>query len=103
MATKVVRGQLMTFIAEPTDYLGAPVTPDSLTLYLNYVHANGTTSTDEVEMELQTGGGTWQAEFDTSVVGAQGGPLFVSLQAEGPSAAQDEKFTIVANNANPAP
>ena len=101
MATKVVRGQLMTFIAEPTDYLGAPVTPDSLMLYLNYLHADGTASTETVEMEATTGDGTWQGEFDTSV--AMPGPLFVSLQAEGPTAAQDEKFTIVANAANPAP
>ncbi len=100
MATKVVRGQLMTFIATPTDYLGDPVTPASLVLYLNYLHANGTASTDTVTMDHQTGG-EWQAEFDTSV--ALPGPLFVSLQAEGPTAAQDEKFSIVANAANPDP
>ncbi len=100
MATKVVRGQLMTFIAEPTDYLGDPVTPASMVLYLNYLHADGTASTDTVTMEMETAG-IWQAEFDTS--DAMPGPLFVSLQAEGPTAAQDEKFSIVANAANPDP
>ncbi len=100
MATKVVRGQLMTFIATPVDYLGAAANPDSMVLYLNYPHADGTTSTDTVTMADQNDG-TWLAEFDTSV--AEPGALFVSVQAEAPSAGQDEKFTIVANAANPDP
>lgn len=99
MATKVTRGQLMTFTATPTDYLGDPVTPSSLKLYVNYIHAGETTASDDpaIDMDPQSDG-TWQAEFDTS--GAAPGPLFVSMHAEGPTAAQDEKFSIVANAAN---
>ncbi len=100
MATKVVRGQLMTFIATPKDYLDVSVTPASVTLHLNYPHANGTTTTDTVAMVNQNDG-TWKAEFDTG--DAEPGALFVSLQAESPAAAEDIKYSIVANAANPDP
>lgn len=100
MATKVVRGQVITFIAVPKDYLDVAVNPDSITLYLNYLHADGTASTDEMEMVDQNDG-TWAADFDTSSTLV--GPLFCSLQATNPDAAEDLKFSIVANAANPAP
>lgn len=100
MATKVVRGQTMTFIATPKDYLDNIVTPASVVLYLNYPHADGVVSTDTVTMEANSDG-TWEGEFDTSA--AEAGPLFVSIQAEGPSAAEDLKYSIVANAANPDP
>ncbi len=100
MTTKVVRGQLMTFTASPTDYLEDAVSPDSIVLYLNYPHADGTTSTDTMTMEQQSDG-TWFAEFDTA--DAEPGALFVSFRASNPAAAYDEKFTITANAANPDP
>lgn len=99
MATKIIRGQKVTFIAEPKDYLDQPVTPASLKLYVRYVHMGDTEATPDpaINMDPQTDG-TWIAEFDTS--GATNGPLFVSMQAEGPSAADDDKLSIVANAAN---
>ncbi len=97
MATKVVRGQTMTFIATPADALGNTVSPASVKLYINYPHADGTSSTETVVMDQNTDG-TWEADFDTSV--SKPGALFVSVQAEGPSAAEDLKFSIVANSAN---
>jgi hypothetical protein len=100
MTTKVVRGQLMTFIATPLDSVGAASNPDSVVLYLNYPHADGASSTDTVTMADQNDG-TWSAEFDTSA--AEPGALFVSLRATSPTAAEDLKYTIVANTANPDP
>ena len=97
MATKVVRGQLMTFIATPKDYLDSIVTPASVTLYVTYPNSGGATSDETIVMEANSDG-TWEAEFDTSV--ARPGALFVSIQAEGPSAAEDLKYSIVANAAN---
>ncbi len=100
MTTKVVRGQLMTFIATPLDSVGAAANPNSVVLYLNYPHADGESTTDTVSMTDQNDG-TWSAEFDTSV--AEPGALFVSLRATSPTAAEDLKYTIVANTANPDP
>ncbi len=100
MTTKVVRGQLMTFIATPLDNLGAAANPASVVLYLNYPHADGSSSTDTVTMTDQNDG-TWLGEFDTSA--AEPGALFVSLRATSPGAAEDIKYTIVANSANPDP
>ncbi len=100
MTTKVTRGQLMTFTAAPTDYLDDAVSPDSIILYLNYPHANGVSSTDTVTMEQQTDG-SWVAEFDTA--DAEPGALFVSFRATNPAGAEDMKFSITANAANPDP
>ncbi len=101
MTLKVVRGQLLTFIAEPKDYLGSAVTPDTLVLYVNYPHGpDGETSTDTISMDPHSDG-TWTAEFDTS--DSEPGAAFVSLRATNPTGAEDLKFTIVANAANPEP
>lgn len=101
MTTKVVRGQKLTFTAAPIDYTGAAVTPDSIKVYINYPHADGTTSTDEpIEMEYQTDGTVWLAEFDTS--DSTPGAAFASIRATNPPGAEDLKFTITANAANPA-
>lgn len=99
MATKVTRGQLLTFLALPTNYLGDTVTPSSIHVYLNYKHSDGTTSTDgPISMSEQTDG-SWLAEFDTAVV--EPGPLFASLRSVDPPGAEDIKLTVVANAANP--
>ncbi len=101
MTEKVVRGQLLVFTSTPLDADGAATTPTSLRLYLNYVHADGTTSTDPaIDMDPQTDG-TYRAQFDTK--DAEPGAAFASIRAEGPPAADDIKFTIIANAANPDP
>ncbi len=101
MAEKIVRGQLLIFTSTPKDADGNVVAPDSLKLYLNYPHADGTVSTDApIDMEAQTDG-TYRAEFDTKV--AEPGAAFASIRAELPPAADDIKFTITANAANPDP
>jgi hypothetical protein len=57
------------------------------------------TSTDEpINMLMQTGG-TWKADFDTA--DTKPGAAFASLRATNPPGAEDIKFTIVANPANP--
>jgi hypothetical protein len=49
-------------------------------------------------MLMQTGG-TWKADFDTA--DTKPGAAFASLRAANPPGAEDIKFTIVANPANP--
>lgn len=101
MTDKIVRGQLLMFTSTPKDVDGNTVVPGSMKLYLNYAHADGSTSTDPpIDMEAQTDG-SYIAEFDTKV--AEPGAAFVSVRAEGPAAADDIKFTIIANAANPDP
>lgn len=101
MATKVTRGQLLVFTAAPKDELGVAIVPTTLQLYLNYVHADGTTSTDvPIDMEQQSDG-TFRAEVDTADMNP--GAAFASLRAESPAGAEDIKFTITANAANPDP
>lgn len=99
MADKIVRGQLITFYANPKDYLGDAITPEAMKLFLNYKHTDtGATSTDEIEMDMLTDG-TWKGEFDTRV--CDPGTVFASIRALAPPAADDIKFTITANAANP--
>lgn len=101
MTEKVVRGQLLVFTSTPRDEDGNITTPTSMRLYLNYVHADGTTSTDPaIDMDPQTDG-SYRAEFDTK--DAEPGAAFASIRAEAPPAAEDIKFTIIANAANPDP
>jgi hypothetical protein len=101
MTDKVVRGQLLVFSSTPKDADGNITTPTSLRLYLNYVHADGTISTDPpIDMDPQTDG-SYRAEFDTK--DAEPGAAFASIRAEAPPAADDIKFTITANAANPDP
>lgn len=99
--TKVIRGQLLVFTSVPQDADGNPVVPGTMQLYLNYVHADGITSTDApIDMDPQTDG-SFKAEFDTK--DSEPGAAFASIRAEGPPAADDIKFTIIANAANPDP
>ncbi len=102
MTEKIVRGQLLVFTSTPRDADGAITTPTSLRLYLNYVHADGTTYTDDppIDMDPQTDG-SYRAEWDTK--DAEPGAAFASIRAEAPPAAEDIKFTIIANAANPDP
>lgn len=100
MTDKFVRGQLLVFTATPTDSLGNAIQPASVKLYLNYPHTDGTSSTDvAIEMDVQTDG-SYVAEFDTADTSP--GAAFASIRAETPAGAQDLKFTIIANAANPA-
>jgi hypothetical protein len=98
MTEKIVRGQLIVFTADPKDPDGNSISPDSVKLYVNYIHESGTSTTDEIDMDYQTDG-TWVAEFDTKVANA--GQAFASVRATNPAAAEDFKFTITANIANP--
>jgi hypothetical protein len=96
---KVTRGQLITFMAAPTNYLDEPVVPSSIEIFLNYKHSDNTVSTDgPISMSMQTDG-SWLAEFDTGDV--KPGPLFASLRSSDPPGAQDFNLNVVANNANP--
>ncbi len=102
---KVVRGQLLVFKSTPRDADGNITTPTSMKLYLNYPHPTdppqGPFTTDPaINMDPQIDG-TYRAQFDTKV--CEPGAAFASIRAEAPPAADDIKFTIVANEANPDP
>jgi hypothetical protein len=99
MTTKIVRGKVLTFKATPRGMDGEIITPDSVSLYLNYLHENGASSTDPPILMHQHTDGSFRAAFDTSV--AEPGAAFASIRAENPSAADDVAFTIIANAANP--
>jgi len=102
MTIKVVRGQVIVFEAHPHDHAGNPVTPANMKLYLNYVHSNNLSSTDPpIDMEMQTDGVTWLASFDTAI--AEEGAACASIRATAPGGAEDFKFSITANIANPDP
>lgn len=104
MTAKVVRGQLLVFKSTPKDADGNITTPTSMRLWLNYHHPTdppGENTTDApIDMDPQTDG-SYRAAFDTKV--AEPGAAFASIRAEAPPAADDIKFTIVANAANPDP
>ena len=102
MTEKIVRGQLLVFTSTPRDAAGAITSPDSVSLYLNYVHAGAVTGADDppLAMDSQTDG-TWTASFDTKV--CEPGAFFASIRAINPAGAEDIKLSIVANAANPEP
>ena len=101
MAEKVVRGQLLTFTATPKDAAGNLIEPATVKLYLNYKHANGTTSTDSAIDMTQLSDGSYFAEFDTKV--CLPGKLNIHIRTDNPEAAADDSRDIIANAANPAP
>jgi hypothetical protein len=103
MTEKHIRGELLVFAAAPKDENGAAVSPALVQLYLNYKHADDTTSTDiPINMdEDATTSGLFSAIFDTKV--CEPGPLFWSIRTISPPAAADGKITIIANAANPDP
>jgi hypothetical protein len=99
MTAKFVRGAMVVFTATPLDCDGNLMTPDSMKLYLNYAHADGVTKTDDPLYMVQQTDGVWKAEFDTSH--CVGGLVQASIRSSEPPSANDLKFSIVANAANP--
>jgi hypothetical protein len=101
MTDKIVRGNLLVFTSTPRDAAGNVTTPDSMSLYLEYVHANGVASVDPpLAMDPQTDQ-SWTAQFDTKV--CKPGAFFASIRAVNPSGSDDMKLQIIANAANPDP
>lgn len=89
------------FVAAPKDQNGEAMAPTSVRLYLNYKHADGTTSTDAaLDMEEETTG-VFSSMFNTA--SCEPGPLFWSIRTAAPASAADGKITIIANAANPDP
>lgn len=101
MAEKVVRGQKLVFRSTPTDEDGNSIAPSTMKLYLNYIHSDGTRSTDSAIDMTQTTGGVFEAEFDTRVCKA--GLASAHVRSTNPAGGEDIKFTITAELANPDP
>jgi hypothetical protein len=74
MTTKIGRGRVLTFRSVPRNPNGEIVVPDSVSLYLNYIHADGTQSTDPPVLMDRNEDGTWMTTFDTKV--CENGPAF---------------------------
>ena len=100
-AAKVVRGQLLVFTSTPRDADGSIPRRPACGSISTICMPIGTTSTDPaIDMDPQMDG-TYRGQFDTK--DAEPGAAFASIRAEAPPAADDIKFTIIANAANPDP
>lgn len=94
------RGNVFEFTAEPKDVNGDPVTPDTVTSYVNYIASDGERTTVPVVMEENTDG-VWTAEWDSSI--AKKGRVHWHVRTVNPSSAKEDQFELEANLANPDP
>lgn len=95
----VVRGNVVLIDATPTDILGNPVSPDSVTAFVTFEQDDG--SRGEVELAMTQAGNVWSVEWDTNQDGIAPGDVYVSVRSIDPPTAQDFNFTLTANGANP--
>jgi hypothetical protein len=100
LLTYIKRGNAVAFTAEPLDADGAPVTPETVTLYVNYIDVNDVRIIDEITM-AETTAGEFEAEWDSTV--AQAGRVHWHVRSVNPPSAKDGQFELEANLANPDP
>lgn len=94
------RGTEFKWTFAPVDVDGSPASPDSVTLYVSYLDAEGVRVVDEIEMESDTDG-IYSAQWDSSV--AKPCRVSRSIRTINPPSADDEIFDLTANLANPDP
>ena len=97
LLTYIKRGNAIAFTAEPQDANGEPVTPETVTLYVNYIDANDERTIDAMPM-AETTAGEFEAEWDSTVakegrvhwlLSAVDGPdraMILALTGSGPEA-----------------
>lgn len=95
----IFRGNEVLFTATVLDDTGAAATPDSVSLYLNYVVAGGRTTTAPMGMTLADS--AWTVSWDTTGTGALPGIVYYTVRAVNPSADQDGSFYLDAFPSNP--
>lgn len=100
LVEKFVRGNGFAFVVTPTDVDGAVSEPDSVTLRIRYIDANGEEAFDEIEMDPDTDG-AWTGFWDSSV--SKKCQIHWDVRAVNPAAADDGVFNLTANLANPDP
>lgn len=96
-----VRGVTVTFKASSfVDHDGASVTPDTVTMYVDYPIANRARA--QAEVVLSVSSGVWTGAWESAV--SYPGTVYYSMQANGSDEfAIDGEFQIKANQANPDP
>lgn len=105
--THYQRGDGFVFTAAPVDIDGNPVTPDSVTLFINFLGASGRENvfvdTGEAGIEMvETTNGTYEAAWSSRGIGAQPGIVYWSVQTVNPDSSEQDSFMLDANLANPA-
>lgn len=96
----IKRGNAVLFTAAPEDANGEPVTPETVTLYVNYIDANDDRIVETLDMAENTAG-EWEAEWDSVV--AKKGRVHWHVRSVNPPSAKDGQFELEANLANPDP
>lgn len=104
--THYQRGDSFIFTAAPVDTDSNPVTPDSVTLFINFLGANGRENvfvdTGEPGIEMtETTDGTYSAAWTSRGIGAKPGQVFWSVQTVNPDSSEQDSFMLDANLANP--
>lgn len=99
LMTTVVRGSTVTFKANFTDDLGAPINPAQAAVFVSFPNPTGSRTT--IELALTQSGNDWTAQWDSGV--SKPGTVSWSAQTKAttPAAAVDGTFEVTANSANP--
>lgn len=97
------RGDEFSFTAAPVDVSGDAVTPDSMTLNINFLNADGEREdSDDIEMSADTAGEIWTGVWTSRGIGAASGRVFWSIQTVNPDSNEQGAFDLDANLANQA-
>jgi hypothetical protein len=97
--TTVVRGSTVTFKANFTDDLGAPINPAQASVFVSFPNPTGSRTT--VELPLAQSGNDWTAQWDSGVSKPGTVAWSAHTKATTPAAAVDGTFEVTANPANP--
>lgn len=101
--THYQRGDGLVFTAAPVDENGDSVTPDSLTLNVNFLNtADEREQAEPITMEADTSGETWGASWTSRSIGAKSGRVYWSIETVNPDSAEEGCFDLDANLANQA-
>jgi hypothetical protein len=100
LLTYIKRGNAVAFTAEPQDANGEAVTPEAVTLYVNYIDVSDERVIDTIAM-TETTSGEYEAEWDSTV--AKECRVHWHVRSINPPSAKDGQFELEANLANPDP
>lgn len=98
LVSTIVRGNLIAFETSFLDAEGAPISPGSVTVTVDFINGSGERVSDTLTMSEDTDG-EWSAAWDSSE--AAEGRVYWSVRAFDPPAADQNCFQLAANRANP--
>lgn len=95
-------GDQIAFTYLPKDAAGAPVSPDSATLTINFIGENGPEAIDPPITMTPPGvlGAPWTATWNTKDIGAKPGQVDWCITASVPDDVVQKSFFLDANRAN---